>query len=65
MDNKRIKDFTHIGKLPIFQLLAVFVNLLLSDNKLLNNLKLPSGIQALVRDRGICRGKKSELRIMV
>ena len=65
MDNKRIKDLTHIGELPIFQLLAVFVNPSLSDNKLLNNPKLPPGIQALVRDKGIRRGKKSELRIVV
>ena len=41
------------------------MDLLLSYNKLLNNPELLLGIQALVRDKGIRRGKKSELRIMV
>ena len=48
----------------MFQLLTAFIDPSLSDNKLLNNSKLPPGIQALVRDRGIRKGKKSELRIM-
>ena len=61
MDNKRIKDLTHIGELPIFQLLAAFMDLSLLDNKLLNDPKLPPGIQALVRDKDIRKGKKSEL----
>ena len=65
MDNKQIKDLAYIGELLMFQLLAVFVNLLLLNDKFLDNPELPPGIQALVRDRGIRKGKKSELQIMV
>ena len=65
MDNKRIKNLAHIGELPIFQLLAAFVDPSLSDNELLDDPELPPGIQALVRDKGIRRGKKSELWIVV
>ena len=38
---------------------------LLLNNKLLDNPELPPGIQALIRDKGIRKGKKSELRIVV
>ena len=41
------------------------MNPLLLNNELLNNPELPPSIWALVQDRSIRKGKKSEFQIMV